>query len=200
MAYFPFFIDLAGKHCLIIGGGEVAYRKIRILLDFGVSIHVVALEFCKEIKHLKVNHHLAHHLTMDKRAYDDNDFKDVLFVIAATNDTVVNHILINAVDQKEDCSFYFPSLIKKGDIVTGISSGGNSPVLAKNIRKKIEEVIPDYYNDLNKQMGEIREYVKHHIKAQNKRKNCLEEIFRLSDRKKRKLTNKEIVDVIQKYK
>ena len=151
MAYFPFFIDLAGKHCLIIGGGEVAYRKIRILLDFGVSIHVVALEFCKEIKHLKVNHHLAHHLTMDKRAYDDNDFKDVLFVIAATNDTVVNHkiaqickdknILINAVDQKEDCSFYFPSLIKKGDIVTGISSGGNSPVLAKNIRKKIEEVI-----------------------------------------------------------
>lgn len=210
MAYFPFFVDLEGKRCLIIGGGEIAYRKIRILIEFGVFIHVVALEFCESLKHLKADHHLTDHLRMDKREYNESDFEDVFFVIAATDDVAINHkvaqicknkhILINVVDQKDDCSFYFPSLIKKGEIVTGVSSGGNSPVLAKNIRKKIEEIIPDYYSDINKQMGEIREYVKKQLKTQNKRKKCLEELFKLSDKRKRKLTNQEIVAIIQKYK
>jgi len=210
MAYFPFFIDLAEKHCLIIGGGEVAYRKIHTLLEFEVTIHVVALDLSEKIKRLKENHPLGEYLIINQREYNEDDFKGVFFVIAATDDIAVNHkiaqickdknILINAVDQKDDCSFYFSSLIKKGEIIAGISSGGNSPVLAKNIRKKIEECIPDYYNDLNKQMGEIREYVKQRIKTQNERKKCLEEIFRLGDKRKRKLTNKEIVDIIQRYK
>ena len=209
MAYFPFFIDLEGKSCLIIGGGEVAYRKVRILLEFGVSIHIIALDFCENLKSLKIGNRLTDHLIMEKREYNDDDFKDVFFVIAATDDETVNHevaqickdknIWVNAVDQKGDCSFYFPSLIKKGEIVTGISSGGNSPVLAKNIRKKIEDVIPDYYNDINVQMGQIREYVKKHIEIQIQRKKCFEEIFRISDRKKRKLTDKEILNIIQKY-
>ena len=172
-------------------------------------IHVVSLKFCENLKCLKAQHPLAEHLLMEQREYNDCDFKDVFFVIAATDDTAVNHeiaqfckaknILINAVDQKEDCSFYFPSLVKKGEVVTGISSGGNSPVLAKNIRKKIEAIIPDYYRVINKQMGEMREYVKSQIKTQDKRQQCLEELFQVSDEKKRQLTAPEIEAINQKY-
>lgn len=210
MAYFPFFIDLEGKSCLIVGGGEVAYRKICILLEFGVSIHVVALDFCEKLKGLKVDNHLQDKLIMEKREYNENDFKDIFFVIAATDDAGVNHevaqickdknILINAVDQKDDCSFYFPALVKKGELVTGISSGGSSPVLAKHIKKKAEVLIPNYYKDINEQMGEIREYVKEHLATPLQRKNCFEEILKLSDREKRKLTNQEVIDIIHKYK
>lgn len=91
-------------------------------------------------------------------------------MIAATDDRKVNdrifrlctekQILVNVVNEKEQCSFFFPSFVKRKDFVIGISSGGKSPALSKSIRKKLEELIPDYVGEINDRLGDMRGEVK----------------------------------------
>lgn len=209
MAYFPFFIELENKQCLVVGGGDVAYRKVQALLEFGVNINMVALEYCAGLLELCEQVNSKKQLTLNKKKFCEDDLNDVLFVIAATNNQQLNqqisqlchdkNIMINVVDDKEKCSFYFPSLIKKGEVVIGISSGGNSPVLSKNLRKKIETTVPNYYADLNSQLGEIREYIKENIALESLRKQCFQEVFRRSEEKQRKLNQDELETIFQYF-
>lgn len=209
MSYFPFFIELEGQRGLILGGGNVADRKVRMLLEFGVNLTVVSLEFSQSLRQLATEQKIRPYLTLEQRSFQEEDLNHVLFVITATDDRKLNHeiarlcrerhILINAVDQKEDCTFYFPSLVKRGEIVTGISSGGNSPVLVHKLRKNIEKVVPDYYPALNQQLGSIRQQVQEQVATEARRKQCFEELFAIGEEKKGILTEEEVESVIKKY-
>ena len=140
MGYFPFFIDIENKNCLIVGGGEVALRKIKKLIPYRPDIYVVAKSICEEISNINYPRLFIH-----KREFLDEDIKNQFFVIAATDDFSLNHriaelcrskkLLVNVVDSKDDCGFIFPSLFKRGNLSVGISSSGISPDLSVYYRK-----------------------------------------------------------------
>lgn len=121
MAYFPMFIDIEKKKCLVAGGGTVALRKVRVLLDFGAQITVVAPQIDPQILQLTGN------VCVKERTFEPEDLKECVLVVAATDDVTENHriarmaqkkhIPVNAVDQQEDCSFIFPSYLKHRDLV-----------------------------------------------------------------------------------
>lgn len=209
MSYFPFFIELEGKCCLVAGGGEVAYRKIKALLPFEIKIHVVAPKYCAQLEALRSNAEYAGKLKFSQRAFCEQDLEGILFAIAATDDAKLHekmydlcqerNILINVVDKKELCSFYFPSLVKENELVVGISSGGNSPVLAKRLRKRVEQTVPEYYAQLNEQLGGLREAVMQSIPDEAARKQCFEALADMGEQKGRKLEQTEIEEILRQF-
>lgn len=208
MSYFPFFIDLQGQQGLIVGGGSVAFRKVQALLEFGAQLHVVSLEFCCALQELADQQESAR-ISLHKRAFQESDLEGRLFVITASSDETLNHriaqlcrerqILVNVVDQKKDCSFYFPALVKREEIVVGISSGGKSPALAHRLRQKAETLIPDYYQDLNEQLGRLRERVLEDIVEEDLRKRCFEELLQEGERRQGRLPEEIAERIIEMY-
>ena len=153
MSYFPFMIELNNERCLIAGGGTVAYRKVCSMLEFGAVVTVVSPEFCPELLELAErmcvsDKYSSGHLTLVKRCVKPQDIDGSFVVIMATDDEKVNHdmaelcrqqrILVNVVDVKSDCGFYFPAIIKDKEVVISVSTGGQSPVLAGTIKRNIE--------------------------------------------------------------
>ena len=116
MAYFPMFVNLKDQPCLVVGGGMVAYRKVKVLLDFEARVVVVGDKIYEIVKK-------SNQLELQKKRFEDADCDNMFMVIAATDDKELNHhiagicnskgIMVNAVDQKEDCSFIFSSYIKE---------------------------------------------------------------------------------------
>lgn len=185
MGYFPFFVDLSGRKCLIVGGGAIALRKARSVLEYGAVVQVTAPYICDEFSILKEKY--GSDVEIFEREFASEDIEDKFFVVAATDNEEVNkevshicfekNILVNTVDRKEYCNFYFPSIVRDGDIVVGVSSGGNSPVLARELRKKIEGVIPENLDKINRWLGEIRPYIKEKINDERDRKRYFEKIY-----------------------
>lgn len=145
MAYFPFFIDLDGKKGLIAGGGSVALRKVEKLLPYGPTLTVVAPVICPELACISgVNFKL--------RPFSPTDLDGASFVIAATDDPVLNRsiaqlcqqsgIPVNAVDDKDACTFLFPALVQQGSLCVGISTGGTSPSAAIWLKNQIDALLP----------------------------------------------------------
>ena len=147
MGYFPFFTDIENKNCLIVGGGSVAARKIKKLIPYSPVINVIAKYVCDEIYDIKYKN-----LFIYNRIFSPTDIENNFFVIAATDDPSLNHTIsilcreknipVNAVDSKDDCSFIFPSLFKKGSLSIGITSGGISPDLSVYYRNILEKNTP----------------------------------------------------------
>ena len=135
MACFPFMIELEHKNCVICGGGLVAARKVDSMLEFGAKVRVIAPKMEESILQMK-----NENLELILRKVEEQDLFEADFVIMATNDETVNsrmaafckehHILVNVVDEKENCDFYFPAMIKQEDVVIAVSTGGDSPLLA----------------------------------------------------------------------
>lgn len=171
MAYFPFFVEIEGKKCLIAGGGTVAFRKALALMNYGPDLVVVAPKVISGLEQLTKKS--GGKLTWKCREFEESDLEDVDFVIAATSDEEVNRqistgcrkrgIPVNVADMQEECSFIFPALIQEGDITVGISTGGNSPVLARYLKKKIKESIPTGLGSLAEQLGSYRDMVKERV-------------------------------------
>ena len=145
------FVQLKKKKCLVIGGGKIALRKIEVLKDFEADITVIAPEMITQIRQID-------QICRIFRTFMEKDFNEADFVIAATDDQKTNHeisqicrrkkIPVNAVDQKEDCSFIFPSYVKEGEVVAAFSSGGQSPLITQYLKEKIKP-------DLNKELGQL---------------------------------------------
>ncbi|MEE1216547.1 MAG: bifunctional precorrin-2 dehydrogenase/sirohydrochlorin ferrochelatase [Agathobacter sp.] len=183
MAYFPMFVDMTERECLIVGGGNVAYRKVMVMLDFGAKVTVVAEDICDELRKLTIDDtaNKENRITFIKRKFERKDCDGTEMVIAATDDNALNHeiaeyckakgIMVNAVDQKADCSFIFPSYIKEKNLVAAFSSGGNSPVLTQYLKGKEQEILTPFLGELNEYMGQIREKViaEYHTEAERKR-------------------------------
>ena len=140
MAYFPFFVDIGGKNGLIAGGGRVALHKLQKLLPYGAKLQIVAPEVSEAMERTA----LENDICVIKRAFEPSDLNEMFFVIAASDDAKVNAeigrlcrergILVNVVDDKEACSFLFPSLVKEGNLSIGISTEGTSPEVAAELR------------------------------------------------------------------
>jgi siroheme synthase-like protein len=211
VSYFPFFVDLQGKQCLVAGGGSVAYRKVYALLPFGVRIKVVSPKFCSALIDLageteKKQEKSSGEIFLCQREYQKSDLEDVLFAIAATDDTLCNreialgcqekNILVNVVDEPEQCSFYFPSLLKRGDFVVGVCSGGKSPVLSSHVRKAMEREVPEFYGQLNDNLGVLRPWVKEHLHTEVQRKQYYETIIQESRKTQRALSLDEMKEIV----
>ncbi len=185
MSYFPFMIELNNERCLIAGGGTVAYRKVCSMLEFGAVVTVVSPEFCPEL--LELAEHPAR-LTLIKRCVQPQDIVSAFVVIMATDDEKVNHemaelcrqqrILVNVVDVKADCGFYFPAIIKDKEVVISVSTGGQSPVLAGTIKRDIESHLGRSYGDIAERMGELREQIKAQIDGEEERKKAFQQMVR----------------------
>lgn len=184
MAYFPMFVDLTNQSCLVVGGGLVAYRKVKTLLDFEAKVIVVAEAICDELSVLAKDN--ADSVLLLNKAFEEKDLAGKKIVIAATDDTLLNHeislkcqengTMINAVDQKEDCSFIFPSYVKEQNLVAAFSSGGNSPVLTQYLKAKEKEVLTPFLGQLCEYMGSVREDIIHSYDTEDKRREVFKEI------------------------
>ena len=204
MAYFPMFVDLTDKTCLVVGGGEVAYRKVKTLLDFDAKVTVVAESVCPRLAGLtgagKVTSEdkvqsacgqdaekadaLEQKITICVRPFQKEDCDDRLLVVAATDDKELNHniaeyckaagIMVNAVDQKDDCSFIFSSYVREQNLVAAFSSGGKSPVLTQYLKKKETDILTPFLGTLNEYMGDIRADIisKYDSEEERKRAFC----------------------------
>ncbi len=201
MAYFPLFLQLEKKQCLVAGGGRVALRKIRALRQFGGIVEVISPKIIQPILQMP-------DVVCQCRPFQMSDLEGKELVIAATDEKEENHrisaacqergILVNAVDQIEDCSFIFPAYIKQGEAVAAFSSGGNSPTAAQYMKHQMEPVLTQHFGDLTRCLGEIRTIVKEQVDTRD-RKQLYEEILRLGLEKERMLEDGEIQQLIKKY-
>jgi precorrin-2 dehydrogenase / sirohydrochlorin ferrochelatase len=150
MSFYPMFASLAGKPCLVVGAGKVAERKITSLLAAGAYVTVVSLTCTASILELAD----AGRLTIHHRHFIPEDVREMVIVIAATNDATTNlavheaclpHQWVNIVDRPQLCSFVVPALVERGELQVAISTGGANPGLAKKMRRQIEMWIgPEY--------------------------------------------------------
>ena len=164
MKYFPFFMELSKQSVLLIGGGEVAERKLDLLLKANASVTIVSPEFTSYIEELFVNKNI--NPVKDYYNIKYLTSASFAFVIAATNDESLNEqiakdandnkILVNVVDKPKICDFIFPSILERGPITVAVSTGGASPVLARMLRTKLETMIPGAYGRLAKIVSENR--------------------------------------------
>ncbi len=187
MAYFPMFVDLKNKPCLIVGGGTVAYRKVKVMLDFGARVTVVAKEICRELSDPERDSMKLDLVELKEKQFEEKDCQGMALVIAATDDEDLNHeiaqyckskgIPVNAVDQKEDCTFIFPSYIKEQNLVAAFSSGGNSPVLTQYLKGKEQEILTPFLGELNEAMGHLRQSVIDAYDTEEQRKEAFKEIL-----------------------
>ncbi|WP_375753972.1 bifunctional precorrin-2 dehydrogenase/sirohydrochlorin ferrochelatase [Vibrio sp. HN007] len=148
MQYFPLFMDLKNKPVLVVGGGEVASRKIETLVRSGAKVTIISPEISETLKQLVDDGTCM----WQKKKYDSDLVTSFVQVWATTNDSVLNHkvyqdakdknILVNVVDDKPYCDFITPSMINRGRIQIAISSGGASPVLVRKIRELLEVSLP----------------------------------------------------------
>ena len=201
MSYFPFFMEIKEKKCLVVGGGMVALRKIEKLLPFGGDITVVSPVFCPEIEEMEG-------ITCICRKFEKNDIDGMLFVIGATDDETVNgeisalcrekHIPVNIVDDPAKCTFFFPALVKRGEFVVGFSTGGGSPLAAQYVRKKVEDAVPAGFDKVVAVLSAVRERVKTEIPDIKKRENIFKQIFALALEKEGELSETEIDEIIRK--
>jgi len=162
LPYYPIYLNITNKRCVIVGGGEVGERKAERLLACGAKVAVVNRELSPSLKRMK-NAGEIEHIDAD---YDAAYLDGALMVIGATNNEQVNGnisgdarargILVNIVDDPERCDFILPSLVQQGDLTIAVSTGGKSPALAKKIREELELSYGPEYAVLLDIMGELR--------------------------------------------
>ncbi len=184
MEYLPLFAALKDRPVLVIGGGEIAARKIVFLRRAGAKIQVVATRLDPEVHELAEQGQI-HWLATE---FTEEQIDNVFLVIAATNNRELNqrvfaaadarHRLVNVVDNQPLCSFIFPSIVDRSPLLIAISSGGNAPVLARLLREKIEALLPKELGRMAEVAGRWRERIKDTLKTTAERRRFWERAFR----------------------
>ena len=202
MSYFPMYVELCGKDCLVVGGGKVALRKVEKLREFGAKLFVISPEILPELA-------VMEGVICQKRQFQKTDLEGKELVVAATDDEALNHrisqacrakkIPVNAVDQKEDCSFIFPAYVKEGEVVAAFSSGGQSPVITQYLKEQIRPAVTPHLSDLAVCLGSLREMVRQCTKTEAARKKIYKEILALGLKKDAIPSEQEIAEIIGKY-
>ncbi len=162
-SYYPAFLNLTGRRCVVIGAGEVAERKVATLLQAGALVTVVSPDGTAEIAHRAQ----VGEVTWRRRPYQAGDLRDAWLAIAATDDASVNraiareaeerHVLLNVIDVPSLCGFIAPSIVQRGDLTIAISTAGKSPAMARRVRREVERLFPPEYGELLDIVAEIRE-------------------------------------------
>ena len=208
MGYFPFFIELKGKQGLIVGGGNVAERKISKLLLYEPQLVVVAEHISTAIKKMEKDMGAAN-IILQERLFCEEDLEGKDFVIVATSDERLNagiaqlcnekHILVNVVDDMEKCGFLFPSVIRKGRLSVGVSTEGASPRIASELRSRISMDVPERMEEILDYLNHIRPYAKEVITDEKQRAAFLMELADECMRLGRALTEAERKHIFEKY-
>ena len=191
MGYFPFFMELEGREGLVVGGGAVAARKVQKLQPYGPRLTVAAPEILPEIAELPG-------VTLLRRAFAPGMLEGKCFVIAATDSREVNRgiaalcrergIPVNAVDDKEACTFLFPALVKRGDLTVGVSTAGASPSAAAWVGRRVSERLPEDFGELLDYLASLRPMVRKRVAEENRAavfarlfSDCMEQGFPLKE-------------------
>lgn len=183
MDYLPLFADIRHKPVLVVGGGDVAARKIELLRRAGARVLVVSHHLCEELAALHDNDSIEW-LAKD---YQPAQLDTVFLVIAATDDGDLNgqvyldaterHLLANVVDDQPKCSFIFPSIVDRSPLVVAISSSGTAPVLARLLREKLESLLPANLGQMAEIAGQWRGKVKARFNKMTDRRRFWEKAF-----------------------
>lgn len=183
MDYFPVFLDIKNKRCLVVGAGNIAARKIELLSKAGASVKVIAIEIGGAVRSLAAEFNLE----CEQREFRDADIDGMTLVISATDNNFLNRkiseiaqakqIPVNVVDNTDLCSFITPSMIDRNPIQIAISTGGSSPVLARHIRTKLESLIPASYGELAGLFARFRESVQNAFPNVDDRKRFWESVL-----------------------
>ncbi len=183
MDFFPIFLDINGKNCLVVGGGEVAARKVRMLQRSGAKVTVVAPELGQALEIQARQGAVTH----QRAVFSPEQLADAVLVIAATNDAAVNRqvsetakrqrIPVNVVDSPALCSFIMPSVIDRSPLLVAVSTSGASPVLARLLRARLESLIPAAYGQLASLAANFRDQVKKRISRPENRRIFWEKVF-----------------------
>lgn len=181
MEYLPLFFQLRNKPCLLVGGGSIALRKARLLHKAGGILMVTAPTILDELQQL-VNSSGGSYRAGE---YQASDLNGVSLVVAATDDNSLNqqvsedahrlNIAVNVVDNPKLCSVILPAIIDRSPLIVAVSSGGQSPVLARLLRSKIESMIPSAYGRLAQLVGKFRKQVQQKFDSIDERRNFWEE-------------------------
>ncbi|EGH97305.1 siroheme synthase CysG [Pseudomonas syringae] len=183
MEFLPLFHNLRGSRVLVVGGGEIALRKSRLIADAGAVLRVVAPEIETQLREL-----VAHSGgEMILRGYSESDLDGCVLIIAATDDEPLNAqvsrdarlrcVPVNVVDAPALCTVIFPAIVDRSPLVIAVSSGGDAPVLARLIRAKLETWIPSSYGQLAGLAARFRNQVKGLLPNVQQRRAFWEEVF-----------------------
>ncbi len=183
MDFLPIFLDIRSRPCLVVGGGEVAARKVELLMRANAAVTVVALEIGRSLVRYRDAGRITHHA----RAFQPADIDACALVIAATDDEAVNRevsrrcreraIPVNVVDVPPLCSFIVPSIVDRSPVVVAVSSGGSSPVLARILRLRLETMLPAGYGKLARLAEGFRERVKRRFSNTVQRRRFWERVL-----------------------
>ncbi|MFC3914847.1 siroheme synthase CysG [Pseudaeromonas sharmana] len=183
MDYLPLFANVAQRPVLLVGGGEVALRKARLLLEADASVTVVAPDLHEELHQLQQLGRIIHQAEL----FQASHLHGQRLVIAATDDEQVNAdvaaaaeaagLWVNVVDDPARSSFIFPSIIDRSPIIVAISSGGAAPVLARLLRERLEALLPGHLGQLARLSGQLRERVKSALTSLTQRRRFWERVF-----------------------
>lgn len=160
--YFPAFLELRGRRCLVVGGGPIGERKVRDLLACGAVVTLVSPSLTDGLAALVAKGRLRHRA----RTFRRSDVRRCALVIAATGGAGVDSLvasaarrqraLVNVVDRPQHCDFILPSVLRRGELQIAVSTGGRSPALAREIRKRLEPLFAADYGDFVERVGRQR--------------------------------------------
>lgn len=183
MQYFPMFVSLQQRCCIVVGGGDVAARKVSLLVRAGGDVTVISPQLCESLQRRAEEKQIRHM----PRSFEAADIDRCACVIAATDDKEINqkvskiaqdkNIPVNVVDQPELCTFVVPSIIDRSPVQVAVSTGGASPVLARLLRARLETILPSAYGSLASLMEEFRDKVKKHFSDGDKRRRFWETVI-----------------------
>ena len=160
--YYPVYLDLTGKPVVVIGGGQIAERKVLVLLESDARVTVVSPELTDGLASLAESGRIQ----SVRRAYRHGDLAGAFLAIIGTDDSATNqeaaaearaaHVLVNAVDDIANCDFIAPAVIRRGDLTVALSTNGKSPAMARWARQELESVLTPEYGDLLKVLEHVR--------------------------------------------
>ena len=177
---FPIFLSLSGKKCLVVGGGQVAERKIADLLECEANVNVIS-PTAGDLIRLWSNQGL---INWQAREIIYSDLDNIFLAFVATNNMHTNQmvvnwcrergIMVNAVDDPPNCDFYVPAVVRRNSLVVAISTEGKSPMFSRKLREQLEEIIGKEYGEFVDFLGEQRECIKQAVTDIKERKKIFE--------------------------
>ena len=173
--YFPILLNLTNYPCLVIGGGNVALRKVASLLNFHIKVTVISPKICTALLELKRKRKIK----VIQKVYSKEHLKNIKVVFCATDNPKINrlvrkdctekNILLNVADMPELCDFILPAILKRGDLTISVSSQGVAPFYVKEIKNKLDHIFPFYYEKVIELAGEFRKLLLSNKKYKSQR-------------------------------
>ena len=183
MDFFPIFLNIRDRNCLVVGGGEIAARKVALLLKANALVTVISPTLDEALEALLSQSQINYIRDIFHPKYLTN----CTLIISATNNRQVNQLVweeatkanipVNVVDDLSLCSFIMPAIVDRSPLIIAISSSGQSPVLVRMLRTRLESLIPSAYGKLAEYLGQFRDLVKQHFTFPEQRKLFWEKLL-----------------------